>query len=379
MMAPEPPSRSTTDRRVWLGRVALAASSVVLPLLLFEILLVARALPLSEAAARYVHGCYEPSQPSRNIHATIRPLKLKLHRPNFETDCYFFGYHWRHRSDGYGWRNPETWESADLVVLGDSIVYGHGVDEEQTTAHFLRGLLQQRVVNMGMTGASPVHYLAYLHNFALPLEPRVVVVFFFTNDLQDLRKRRSPEQLASFVASGKGRETRVLPRATLLGKLRFGSEEASWLDRLAVYRLAEYRLRAWRPSRPAPEIDSKASRWDGTEPDQLGLAPPPDELLDRMEARPTIAYIRRALSMMAESSRQANASLVVGHIGRRKKTDWLLRRVLRQTSVEQGFHYFETPVLEGRYRLPNDGHLSEDGHRRLAETLAAYLKERGLT
>ncbi len=33
--------------------------------------------------------------------------------------------------------------------------YGHGVEEEQTTAHFLRGFLERRVVNMGITGGSP--------------------------------------------------------------------------------------------------------------------------------------------------------------------------------------------------------------------------------
>ena len=70
--------------------------------------------------------------------------------------------------------------------------------------------------------------------------------------------------------------------------------------------------------------------------------------------------------MMAESSRAAGAALVVGHVGRRTKVDWLLRRLLREASADDGVHYFETPVLEGEYRLLNDGHLSEAGHRLLA-------------
>ncbi len=373
------PAGPAAGRHVWLKRFALAAVSAALAVLAAEALLALHALPLSEAAARYVYGCYEPGQPRRYIHSTIRPLKLRLHRPDFEADCYFFGYHWRHRSDGFGWRNPENWDTAEVVVLGDSMVYGHGVEEEQTTTHFLRELLDRRVVNMGITGASPVSYLAYLRNFALPLRPEVLVVLFFGNDLEDIERRRSPAEIGRFVESGKGRETQVFPRSKLLDRLRQHSDrEPLLLDRLAVFRWVEYQFRAWRPSRAAPDIEAIDDRPEELPAEFDALTPPADEVLDGMAGDAKVAYVRRALAMMAESSSDAGASLVVGHLGRRTKTDWLLRRVLRESSVENGFHYFETPVLEGRYRLPHDGHLSAEGHRRLAEAMAAYLTDNGL-
>lgn len=367
------------DRRsgavVWLLRLALAAGALLVALVAAELLLRSRKLPLSEAAARYVHGCYESSQPDRYIFASIRPLKARLHRPDFESDCYFLGYSWRHRSDGYGWRNPETWESADVLVLGDSIVYGHGVDEDQTVTHFLRELLGTTVVNMGITGGSPVHYVAYLRNFALPLEPKVVVVLFFGNDLRDVMGDRSVEQIERFVAEGKGREMMVISRNVLLNRLRIpGGHRPSPLDRLALYRLLDYHRRAWRPSRPAPVVDREIEALAVAPDDPVAPEPPPDEVLDALEARPPVAYLRKALELMAESTREAGAELVVGHIGRRTNDDWLLRRLLRESSAAGGFHYFETPVLEGVARLTGDGHLSEAGHRRLAEELAEFLR-----
>ncbi len=374
-----PRASSTKSRFRWLGRLVLAATAASLALVAAEILLVRRALPLAEPVARYVHGCYEPTQPRRCIFASIRPLKLRLHRPDFESDCYFLGYSWRHRSDGHGWRNPETRSSADVVVLGDSIVYGHGVEERETTTHFLRGLLDRPVVNMGITGGSPVHYLAFLRNFALPLRPRVIVVLFFGNDLDDIKSNRSPDRIERFVRSGEGREMRILPRATLLERLRLlGGREPTWLDRLAVYRLVDYRVQAWRASRSGSRPESRRRPWIGAPRDPADLAPPGDEVLDRMEGRITVAYLRRALKVMAESSRSANAELVVGHIGRRTRDDWFLRRLLRESSTARGMHYFETPVLEGRYRLTGDGHLSAAGHRHLAEALAVFLRDRAL-
>ena len=68
----------------------------------------------------------------------MRPLKVSIHRPNFESDCYSLGRSWRHRSDAHGWRNPETWESADVVLIADG-----RVDEDidnRDVLHRVRGV-----------------------------------------------------------------------------------------------------------------------------------------------------------------------------------------------------------------------------------------------
>ncbi len=374
---------------IW-KRLALAAASVALALLALEVLIAQRVLPLSGAAADYVHGCYEASLPDRFIHASLGALKVGIHRPNFAADCYSHGYAWRHHADGYGWRNPETWETADVVLLGDSMIYGHGVEEEQTTAAFLRGLLGRRVVNMGITGGSPVHYLAYVRNFALPLEPKVVVVFTFANDLWDIRDTRPLSKIRRFVRTGKGREAQVLPRSELLADLRSPRHPPSFLDRFAIHRWLEYHWKASRAKRSASNRERTSpgrpeKPRSSTEPAKAGgslstnPAPPPDAVLDKMERLFTLRYLRRAVAMMAESSQAVGASLVVGHIGQRTDIDWAIRRAMRQESTSLGFHYFDVPELVGNdYRLPHDGHYNELGHRRLAEALAEYLEAEGL-
>lgn len=380
--APEAPHGSNV---LW-KRLTLAAFSALLAFFVLEILVSNRAIPLSPAAGAYVHGCYEKSLPDRMIHASIRPLKVGIHRPGFEGDCYWLGHAWRHRSDAYGWRNPETWDTADIVLLGDSMIYGHGVEEDETAAAFLRGLTGSRVVNMGITGGSPVHYLAYVRNFALPLEPEVIVVFTFGNDLWDIRDTRPMSKIRRFVRTGRGREAKVLPRSELLADLRSPRHQPSFLDRFALHRLLEYHRKARQARKaagsPGPQDQAvPALRPNSADAGRSGPLPPPrptDAVLDKMERLFTLRYLRRAVATMAESSRQGGATLVVGHIGQRTHIDWAIRRALQQESAERGALYFDVPEFPSTYRLPRDGHFNAEGHRRLAETLAAFLTERKL-
>ena len=351
----------------WLLRCGVGLVFTALPIACIEILLRLAIIPLPEVATQYVFGCYEPTQPRRYIHTVVTPLALSLHRPGFSGTCFFQGYWWHHQSDAFGWRNPETWDAADAVVLGDSMVYGHGVEESQTATHFMREISGRHVVNLGITGGSPVHHLANLRNFGLPLHPAVAIVLFFGNDLGDIRATRSPEQVQRFVETGDGAETQVMPREQLLGRLRLpGKQEPDVLDVFAVYRLLQYALR----SRGLMAFQEPARPVDPREAVVATLA--------ASYAR-EVAYLRRAVAMMAESSRAAGTALVVGNLGLRQPVDVLIERQLQELSREYGLHYFDdTPVLDGRHRLPRDGHLNEAGHRRLAEALVAFIDERRL-
>lgn len=373
---------SPSGWRIWILRLTLVAASVGLALFVVELLLVARVLPIPNATANYVYGCYEKTQPARGIHGSLRPLKVSIHRPEFAANCYAQGHSWRHRSDAYGWRNPQTWNSAEVVLIGDSMIYGHGVEASQTLAHFLRESSGARVVNMGIVGGSPVHYLAYLNNFALPLEPRVVVVFTFSNDLNDIRSIRPMSKIRRFVRTGKGREAKVYPRSALLAEIRYSQHPSMWIDRFAVSRMLEFQIRAWWKNRRrvpdnrngSPTLPAGRRRVPPAQP-----KPPPARVLDKMEKLPTVRYLRRALVEMAASSQAARVDLVVGHIGKRTKVDWLIRRVLQENAAAQGFHYFDVPELLGAdHRLSNDGHYNENGNRKLAEALMTYLADRRL-
>jgi hypothetical protein len=81
-----------------------------------------------------------------------------------------------------------------IVVLGDSFTFGFGVRERQAWPARLAALLDARtggaprveVVNLGIPGTGPRDYLWHLAHTGLALEPDLVVIGFFANDVNDV-------------------------------------------------------------------------------------------------------------------------------------------------------------------------------------------------
>lgn len=94
--------------------------------------------------------------------------------------------------NSFGFRGPEISSQAEpgtkrLLVLGDSIVEGHGVSFEQTFSHQLGeklGAQNWEVLNVGMQGASPLYFAANLERY-LFLNPDAVLLMVHENDLYD--------------------------------------------------------------------------------------------------------------------------------------------------------------------------------------------------
>lgn len=93
-----------------------------------------------------------------------------------------------HRNDPRGFRNPWPWpEQADIVVLGDSVTFGYGVEDgDAWPARVARALPGVRLVNLGLNGAGPQQYLRVFDTFGRALAPRLVLVGFLArNDFLD--------------------------------------------------------------------------------------------------------------------------------------------------------------------------------------------------
>ncbi len=82
-----------------------------------------------------------------------------------------------------------------VLALGDSVMFGQGVPEEQTLAWRLEDSLGQaspggaQVINTGVAGYSVFHYLAFLETEGFDYEPDLVLLAFGKNDIlsqQDL-------------------------------------------------------------------------------------------------------------------------------------------------------------------------------------------------
>ena len=93
-----------------------------------------------------------------------------------------------YHTDGNGFRNAWPWpEQADIVVVGDSFVFGYGVqDTEAWPALLSQALPQARVINLGFIGTGPQQYLRIYETFGTPLHPKVIVVgLLLINDFWD--------------------------------------------------------------------------------------------------------------------------------------------------------------------------------------------------
>lgn len=96
-----------------------------------------------------------------------------------------------------GLRNPEITlpkpqNTNRILFIGDSFVFGLGVEEEQTFVRQTEVLLNQQLdhpleaINAGLPAAGPSYYYMYLDQEGQKLEPDVVVVgFYLRNDVAE--------------------------------------------------------------------------------------------------------------------------------------------------------------------------------------------------
>jgi hypothetical protein len=96
------------------------------------------------------------------------------------------------RSNGDGFRGARELGSLDsrprVIVLGDSMVFGDGVEEEERFTERLEADEPHwRVDNLGMTGYGPDLMLRSLEQVGVPLKPKVVILTFYTDDFRRVR------------------------------------------------------------------------------------------------------------------------------------------------------------------------------------------------
>lgn len=375
-------------RRVRLARslVALVAG-LVLASILGEVALRLPFLPLPDDLSTYLFQCYGLEYPPSRAAFFAHPIGIDVMKPDFDCGCAWSGYRWHHRTDAYGGRNPQTWEHPDVVLLGDSIVYGHGVEESQTFGHLLRDRLHRTVVNLAYMGQCPVQYVAMMRNFALPRRPRVVVMVLFQNDLEDIYSCRTVEQIRHFITTGDGLEARSVPLDRIFSYDRDprGWRRFTWrwlAHRWLAARTIGFYARRWavthRLSREPRPVEFPV----GPDP-AASLVPSPGEAL-------ALDYTRRATRSMARWAADAGCSLVVAYIPGLTRFTYHSDRVISQAAGEMAAQ-LELPFLDlttalsARDGVPQpgvllarDGHLSPAGHERVARAVAAFLTERHL-
>jgi hypothetical protein len=205
------------------------------------------------------HGAF----PHLNCYMPDPALGVRL-RP-FATERVAFGGSavTRVRINGAGFRGPELGApSADeIVVVGDSQVFGLGVDEGETATAAVGEILHRPVVNAGVPTYGPPEYGALVEDMFYARTPGVVV--YVVNFYNDFFEATRPNAWRHAVWDGWAVRRETAP-----------SHVTSFPGRALLYGQshAMYALRRWWYEKTAPPADERGYPSEGVAEDLLGHA-----------------------------------------------------------------------------------------------------------
>src|SRR5262249_49613281 len=105
-------------------------------------------------------------------------------RPNCSRDLYWAGHWWRHATNAPRYPRAAV-ERADAAFLGDSMIYGHGVEDAQTVPSQFHARTGWAVANLGQQGTCLIQMAMRYQHRGAGLQPRVVFVCSHFNDITD--------------------------------------------------------------------------------------------------------------------------------------------------------------------------------------------------
>jgi lysophospholipase L1-like esterase len=100
------------------------------------------------------------------------------------------------QTDSTGFRNPVTPTTLDIAFLGDSFVWGFGVERSETWVESVGKLTRRETASYGQSGFSSWQYAQVFDRYIAPRKPRLVIWSFFANDLDPVRDRVLTAQAA---------------------------------------------------------------------------------------------------------------------------------------------------------------------------------------
>jgi hypothetical protein len=352
-----------TRRRRLIGKIALAVGSVLVVLGALELTLRWRPLLLGHEFANGALTGYTTWP--QGIYYHDRGLRMNFMIPNHRRTMYYNGYVWRHETDAMGFRNRPLHVPADVVLLGDSVVYGHGADFEHTLGHYLEQRSRLRVVNLGQQGNCAFQEAYVLTEYLPVFRPRFVVQVFTLNDIDDLYAYLSDEAMQAFIAEPVERITyppradpaRLIAREELRMRRRsLGRRLEQDLYVMKMFRWLQYRYREGHVSVTHAEAAPEARTFDVADvngnPASLGWR-----------------YTEHALVYMKHRSDQAGARLIMAPVAQGRQLE-----ILQAIAARHVIALIDTsPLFAGPSFLPNDAHFTPHGARLMADLIAGHL------
>ena len=272
-------------------------------------------------------------------------------------------YRVRYDINSLGLRGPEIGPKTKprLVVLGDSVAEGHGVEFDQTFVAALGRSLSAdnwEVTNAAIQGASPIHHAANLER-TLALEPDAVVLVLYENDLRDDRARE--------------RDYFTLPARP---------SEAG----LATWALVENALAPARDAELEQNIETNLREAQGEEIPPVVISPQSfavqwgrsqrylDDIADRLEEE-NVRLLVATLALGTLVPRVPESHHAHARNLEEAAQAWAESRGLPFLSL---YPVTESALAELPWEevmLTDDGHPTEEMHRRLGAALTPWLRE----
>ena len=329
-----------------------------------------------------VRWALSPGFRGRYVHPEFPGLRVEINRLGFR--------------DGLDESAPPASGEASILILGDSLVFGTGVELDETFHRILeqrpRDMTTRtlRVYGAGVPGYGQVDELHQLERLAPLLKPDVVVVGLYEgNDLEDnlgaVARSSRLDELVSPAELVKPPEpdNLVIPFLRRVGQGRF------WAGSSAVFQYVR------------PAIDHLVGR--------LGLRTPVPQILDESlrirvpsSVAEALAETRKALEALASRCAELDADLVVLMIPAAiqaeparyeeflaahpvaRRTDYSrtqlhehLARLAREAGarVTDPLPRLEGEALAARPCYRREGHWNAAGHRLAAELLVPVLAD----
>jgi lysophospholipase L1-like esterase len=367
-------------KRSILQNVAVLGSALLVCLVAAELFFRLWPQFLNEEAALRLHWRELVADARDQAWAVPDPHIGFLYRPNLSGRISRHELDFNFTTDENGFRNPSPWpEQADIVVVGDSIAFSYGVDDEQAWVRLVANALPElEIINLGLVGAAPEQYLRVLEAFGLGLSPKLALfVLFPANDLTD------NDSFRRWLAAGTDvpyKEWRITG----------GREPAHWRRLLEGSYLVTF-LRGVRRSLTSPVAARTIELRDGG---RVQLVP---GLSDAENARPGHPVFELVVDTIDEaravSNRRGSDFLVL--LMPAKEDVYLpvaaepaprviesLKTALRERGIESldltphfRAHARDFPPLF--YEV--DGHPNEEGYRLIARAVTEHLRKHGRT
>lgn len=372
LSAPSEPrarAKSHDRRRTWVLRLTLVAVTVLAVLGLLELLLATRPELFGEQRANAIFSTYD-ARPG-GIYVREKRSRMRFMWPDFATGNYWNGYRWQHATDARGFRNPPG-TPTDVLLLGDSLIYGHGVEEVETVAHFLRSEHRVGAYNMGRQGAALYDEYVLLRTFLPELAPKAIVLFVFLNDFDDLEVYRTTEEISAIP------ELDQLDYAALREWNRELAARLPWAFRRWLWRRPSLRL-LLSVAKELPGLSFTAPAFAAeSAPDPPFLAP----LLDDVRRSRQATYYDRIFADLAARCRARGIELRIVYLGAGADPETYdvaqaaAVALIGEAASASHLGFFDSrPVFAGCSEcfLPRDGHFTGAGHRRLARFVAGTV------